>query len=92
MREHERFNEYFDQLAEAVFAGQLQRAEGVLDEMQRIGLRSEAIRRSKRRVRPDLRYTAEMARPMVLPVPGHIPGLSTLANPVTVDALAEAAK
>ena len=45
--DYERDDEMFDQLAEAVFAGDLAKAEEVLNFMQGAGISSEQIRRAK---------------------------------------------
>lgn len=60
----------FDQLAEAVFAGDLEKAEGVLDLMHATGDRSEAIRRAKRRARPEPNAAPQLTEPFALPQPG----------------------
>lgn len=80
--QNERNDEMFDQLAEAVFAGDLGRAEGVLGEMHAVGYKSEAIRRAKRRARPELRANSQLPEPLEMPVPGHAPG-SYMGRPIT---------
>lgn len=67
---HERNDEMFDQLAEAVFAGDLRRAEGVLGEMHAVGYKSEAIRRAKRAAGRERFAPPPLAVPFVLPVAG----------------------
>lgn len=74
--ERERDDEMLQDLAEAVFAGDLVRAEGVLELMHAAGRNSELIRRAKYRARPDLapRSAPPLRDPLVLPHPGHRPG------------------
>lgn len=75
-------DEMFEDLAEAVFAGELAKAEALLGELQLIGsdAMAEAIRRAKRRARPELKVELPPAQPFTLPVPGHLPW-STLGAP-----------
>lgn len=72
------------ELYEAVFAGDLVKARAVLDEAQRCGAESEAIRRAKLRARPELR--PDLTAPVVetFPVAGHLPG-SFIGNPRIAD-------
>ena len=74
--------ELFGELAEAVFAGDLVKAEGLLGELQMVGsdVLGEAIRRAKRRARPEMKVELPPAKPFALPVPGHLPW-STLGAP-----------
>lgn len=76
------FDEMLGDLAEAIFAGDLAKAEALLGDMQAIGSDAEAetIRRAKRRARPELKVELPPAAPFVLPVPGHLPW-STLGAP-----------
>lgn len=76
--------EMFGELAEAVFASDLAKAEALLAELQMVGgdRLAEAIRRAKRRARPEMKVALPpLAKPEVLPVPGHLPG-STLSRPI----------
>ena len=74
------FDDEFSELAEAVYAGNLIRAEAALDMMQAAGVKDEAIRRAKRRARPEIKAKLPgLAKPFVLPVPGAKPG-DTLAG------------
>ncbi|XUU60664.1 hypothetical protein ACRAQ6_14060 [Erythrobacter sp. HA6-11] len=81
MRDYERREEYLAELAEAVFADNLERAAGVLEQMQREGLHSELIRRAKRVAMPGLRVTIDAPVREVFPMPGHAPG-SFMGTPV----------
>lgn len=79
--------ELFEELAVAVFAGDLPKAEALLGELHMIGgdAISEMVRRAKRKARPELaRSIVPPAKPEVLPVPGHLPG-STIARPITTE-------
>ena len=64
----------FEQLAESVFAGDLARAEGVLNEMHAIGDRADSIRKAKRRAGRE-RFTPDPL-PVAIPLPQ--PGRSAL--------------
>lgn len=73
----------FGELAEAVYSGNVARAEAVLDQMQRVSSergRGEAIRAAKRRARPQPPAVAVAPSALRLPMPGHRPG-STLGLP-----------
>lgn len=75
--------EMFGELAEAVFGGDLAKAEVLLNELQMIGgdRLAEEIRRAKRRARPEMKVALPpLEKPFVLPAPGHLPW-STLGAP-----------
>ncbi len=79
--------ELFEQLAVAVFAGDLGKAETLLAELQMIGGEavSDMVRRAKRKARPGLAISAAPpAKPWLLPVPGHLP-MSTLGKPIMAE-------
>lgn len=75
-------DEIFEEVAVAVFAGDLSRAESLLGELQIVGSEaiSETVRRAKRKARPELKVDLPPATPFKLPVPGHLP-FSTLGAP-----------
>jgi hypothetical protein len=82
-------DEIFEELAVAVFAGDLEKAEALLGELHAISgdFVSEMIRRAKRKARPEMKVSLPPSRPMVLPVPGHLPG-STMSRPITAEDVA----
>lgn len=74
-----RNSEMREELYEAVFAGDLARAEAQLDAMQRYGVESEAIRVAKRRARPGL-VAHDLRDPAPLVLPQGAPGTMLAGN------------
>lgn len=67
-----REDEYLTELAEAVFAGSIDRAQTVLAEMIAVGCRSDLLLRAKQKARP-LPPVPELAKPIPLPQPDADP-------------------